>query len=78
MFFRVVPVFDFSCLKDKKTYSSQMNFNLMCAELAALAPKALKNTGLWAIIEHKPLSALPYDSMEDFEKETRRLAALAA
>jgi hypothetical protein len=70
--------FDFSCLKEKKTCSSHINFNLFCAEIAALAPKALKNTGLWAILEHKPLAALPYDSMEDFEKETRRLAALAA
>ncbi|MCX5785100.1 MAG: hypothetical protein NTX59_05385 [Elusimicrobia bacterium] len=68
--------FDFSCLKEKKTYSSHTNFNLMCAELAAFAHKALKNTGLWAILEHKPLSALPYDSMEDFEKETQRLAVL--
>ena len=68
--------FDFSCLKEKKTYSSQVNFRLMCAELAALAPKALKNTGLWAIIEHKPLSATAYDGMEDFEKETLRLAVI--
>jgi len=69
--------FDFSCLKEKKTYSSQMNFKVMCAELAALAPKALKNTGLWAIIEHKPLGAAAYDGMEDFEKETSRLNMLA-
>ena len=69
--------FDFSCLKEKKTYSSQMNFYLICAELSSFAHKALKNTGLWAIIEHKPLSALPYDGMEDFEKETSRLNMLA-
>ena len=69
--------FDFSCLKEKKTYSSQMNLFLFCAELSAFANKALKNTGLWAILEHKPLGTLPYDSMDDFEKETQRLAVLA-
>ncbi|HAH31239.1 MAG TPA: hypothetical protein DCL44_02875 [Elusimicrobia bacterium] len=76
---RLTPAdFDFSCLREKKTCSSQTNFYLLCAALSLFAPGALKNTGLWAIIEHKPLSALPYDSMEDFETETRRLAALAA
>lgn len=69
--------FDFSCLKEKKTYSSQINFRLMCAELAAFAPRALKNAGLTAILESKPLTLLPYDSMADFEKETLRLFALA-
>jgi len=70
--------FDFSCLKEKRTYSSQTNFRLMCAELAACAPHALKNAGLLAILESKPLTVLPYDSAEDLEKETLRLAALAA
>jgi len=69
--------FDFSCLKEKKTYSSQMNFCLICAALSSFAHKALKNTGLWAILEHKSLAALPYDGMEDFEKETSRLNTLA-
>jgi hypothetical protein len=69
--------FDFSCLKEKKTYSSQTNFRVLCAELSAHAPGALRNTGLRAILEGKPLSALPYDSLEDLEKETRRLAALS-
>ena len=69
--------FDFSCLKAKKTYSSQVNFRLMCAELAAFAPRALKNAGLAAILENKPLTLLPYDTMEDFEKEILRLTALS-
>jgi len=30
--------FDFSGLKEKKTYSSQVNFRVLCAELAAFAP----------------------------------------
>jgi hypothetical protein len=68
--------FDFSCLKEKKTYSSQTNFRLLALELAAFAPGALKNACLWAMRENKPLTALPYDTMEDFETETRRLSAL--
>jgi len=70
--------FDFSGLKEKKTYSSQTNFRVLCAELAAFAPGALKNAGLWAMREGKPLGTLPYDSAADFEKELRRLAVLAA
>ena len=69
--------FDFSCLMEKKTYSSQTNFRLICSELAAFSPHALKNAGLLAILEGKPLTLLPYDTADDFEKETLRLAALA-
>ena len=69
--------FDFSCLKDKKTYSSQINFRLICAELAAFAPRALKNACLTAILESKPLTLLPYDTKDDLEKELRRLAAIS-
>ncbi|MFA6433195.1 MAG: hypothetical protein WCW52_00720 [Elusimicrobiales bacterium] len=68
--------FDFSCLKEKKTYSSQLNFRLLCAELAAFAPRALKNAGLLAIIENKPLTPLPYDAISDFNKEFLRLSLL--
>ena len=69
--------FDFSCLKEKKTYSSQLNFRLLCAELAAFAPGALKNAGLTAILESRPLGPLPYDTLGDLEKETLRLAILS-
>ncbi len=69
--------FDFSCLREKKTYSSQTNFRIMCAELAAFAPRALKNAGLSAILESRPLALLPYDTEGDFEKETLRLSVLA-
>ncbi|MDO8803494.1 MAG: hypothetical protein Q7R35_03600 [Elusimicrobiota bacterium] len=65
--------FDFSCLKEKKTYSSQLNFRLLAAELAAFAPAAYKNAGLRAMLEAKPLGPLPYDSPADLEKETLRL-----
>lgn len=65
--------FDFSGLKEKKTYSSQANFRVLCAELAAFAPAAWKNTGLRAMLEGKPLSTLPYDSLKDMERETLRL-----
>ncbi|MCM2266491.1 MAG: hypothetical protein NDI60_01810 [Elusimicrobiales bacterium] len=64
---------DFSGLKEKKTYSSQVNFRLLCAELAAFAPTAWKNAGLLAILAGTPLTLLPYDSLADLEKETLRL-----
>lgn len=68
--------FDFSCLKEKKTYSSQMNFSLLCLELAKAAPAALKNTGMYDVIEGKVIPTLQYDSPEDMEKEMRRLLLL--
>lgn len=72
---RVTPEdFDFSCLGEKKTYSSQMNFRLLCAAAAAYAPAAAKNSGLLAILGGKPLSSLFYDSIQDLEKEELRLA----
>lgn len=69
--------FDFSCLKEKKTYASQLNFRLFCAQLAAFAPDALKNSGLRAILEGRPLTLLNYDSLADLEKETLRLRLAA-
>ncbi|OGR67161.1 MAG: hypothetical protein A2081_05040 [Elusimicrobia bacterium GWC2_61_19] len=65
--------FDFSGLKEKKTYSSQTNFRVLAAELASFAPSAFKNAGLRAILEGAPLALLPYDSLADLEKETLRL-----
>jgi len=69
--------FDFSCLKENKTYSSQLNLRLMCAKLSAFAPHAMKNAGLTAILESKPLTPLPYDTMDDFEKEILRLLIIS-
>ncbi|OGR41282.1 MAG: hypothetical protein A2X35_07780 [Elusimicrobia bacterium GWA2_61_42] len=65
---------DYSGLKEKKTYSSQVNFRLLAAELASFAPAAARNAGLRAILEGAPLTLLPYDSLADLEKETLRLA----
>lgn len=65
---------DFSGLKEKKTYSSQVNFTVLCRELAAFAPKAWKNAGLSSLLAGSPLAALPYDSLTDLETETLRLA----
>lgn len=76
--FRVASAdFDFSCLKEKKTYSSQVNFRQLAVELAAFAPGAFKNTGLLAMLAGKPLTMLPYDSLADLELETLRLALAA-
>jgi hypothetical protein len=70
--------FDFSGLKEKKTYSSQVNFRVLCAELAAFAPGAWKNSGLLEMLAGRPLSTLPYDSLDDLEKETLRLTLAEA
>lgn len=76
--FRVTPGdFDFACLREKKTYSSQVNFRLLAVELAAFAPAAFKNTGLLTMLAGRPLAALPYDSLADLEEETLRLALAA-
>jgi len=69
--------FDFSCLKENKTYSSQVNFRLFCLAMAAFAPAAARNSGLLAMLGSRPLSALPYDSLEDLEKEELRLLLAA-
>ncbi|MDA8243411.1 MAG: hypothetical protein M0025_04745 [Elusimicrobia bacterium] len=66
--------FDFSVLGAKKTFSSQVNFRLLAAELAAFSPGAFRNTGLKALLAGRPLAALPYDSLADLEKETLRLS----
>lgn len=65
--------FDFSGLKEKKTYSSQVNFRLLCAELTTFAPAALRNSCLLAMRESRPLNQLPYDTLADLETEELRL-----
>lgn len=65
--------FDFSGLKEKKTYSSQVNFRLLCAELSAFAPAAFRNACVLAMKEGRPLTLLPYDSLADLETEELRL-----
>ena len=67
--------FDFSGLKEKKTYSSQVNFRLLCADLAAFAPAAWKSSGLLAMLEGRPLAPAAYDSLEELEREELRLLA---
>lgn len=66
--------FDFSGLKEKKTYSSQMNFRLLCAGLSAFAPAAFRNSCVLAMAEGRPLTLLPYDTLADLETEELRLA----
>lgn len=71
---RVVPEnFDFSCLKAAKTYSSQVNLRQLSGLAAAFAPAAFKNAGLLAMLASRPLTALPYDSLDDLETEELRL-----
>jgi hypothetical protein len=65
--------FDFSGLKEKKTYSSQVNFRALCAGLTAFAPAAFRNGCVLAMEENRPLTLLPYDSLADLETEELRL-----
>ena len=65
--------FDFSGLKEKKTYASQVNFRVLCAELSAFAPDAFRNACVLAMREGRPLTMLPYDSLADLESEELRL-----
>ena len=67
--------FDYSCLKEKKTYSTNMNFKLLSAQISSLCPKALKNSPLFDLIENKPLS-IRYESITDMEKDLSRLVYL--
>ena len=68
--------FDYSYLGSRKTYSSQTNFRIFATDIAFLSENALKNTGLLAIMERKQLAPLGYDSLNDFDKEIRRLCAV--
>jgi len=64
--------FDFSFLKDEKTYSSQINFKIMSKKIALICPKALKNPALYDLIENK-ISNIQYETFSEIEKEILRL-----
>lgn len=70
--------FDFSVLGPRMTYAAEPNFVALVEELAARAPRALRNKGARAILEKRPAADGAYDSFEDLDREERWLLSLAA
>ena len=70
--------FDYAALGAKMSYSAELNFRALVAELAARAPGALRARGARAILEKAPSGALAYESFDDATREERWLLTLAA
>jgi hypothetical protein len=70
--------FDYSCLREEKTYDSLSNFRILARRLAALWPEAGRNRGLRFILEGKPQRDMGYDCLADLERESRWLMTLRA
>jgi hypothetical protein len=70
--------FDYTALGTKMSYSAELNFRVLVAELAARAPGALRSRGARAILAKAPSGELAYDSFEDVQREERWLLALDA
>lgn len=70
--------FDYAALGAKMSYSAELNFRALTAELAARAPGALRARGARAILEKAPSGALAYESFDDVAREERWLLTLAA
>jgi hypothetical protein len=70
--------FDYAALGSKMSYSAELNFRALAAELAARAPGALRGKGARAILAKAPSGELDYDSFEDVQREERWLSALSA
>ena len=69
--------FDYTALGVKMSYSAELNFRALTAELAARAPAALRGKGARAILAKAPSGELSYESFEDALREERWLLALA-
>jgi hypothetical protein len=70
--------FDYSCLKERKSYQGFANFRLVIDDFIALAPAAALNHGIRVLQEKKPLLDMEYVSLADFERELRwRLTLLS-
>jgi hypothetical protein len=69
--------FDYSCLGRKMLYNIVGNFRLLVTEWVKSMPAVQLNTGARAIFENKPLREMDYASLEEMERESRWLLALA-
>ena len=70
--------FDYTALGAKMSYSAELNFRALVAELAAGAPAALRSKGARAILAKAPSGEMSYESFEDVQREERWLSALSA
>jgi len=70
--------FDYTALGAKMSYSTELNFRALVAELAARAPAALRGKGARGVLSKAPSGELAYDSFEDVQREERWLLALDA
>ena len=70
--------FDYSALGTKMSYSAELNFRALVAELEARAPAALRGKGARAILAKAPSGEMSYDSFEDVQAEERWLLALSS
>ena len=62
----------------KMSYSAELNFRALVAELASRAPRALRGKGARAVLAKAPSGELSYESFEDVQAEERWLLALDA
>lgn len=70
--------FDYAALGAAMSYSAELNFRALAAELCARAPAALRGRGARAVLAKSPSGALEYESFDDVRREERWLSALSA
>jgi hypothetical protein len=68
--------FDFTCLGAQMAPSAQSNLMVLFRLALERAPRALRNAGARHVLERRPLSNLPYDSLKDLDRECRWLLSL--
>lgn len=70
--------FDYTALGPAMSYSAELNFRKLAAELCARAPSALRSRGARGVLAKAPSGAIDYESFDDVQREERWLSALAA
>jgi hypothetical protein len=70
--------FDYSFLKERKTYSVFSNFKLLLADAARWAPRAIRNRGTRMLLEGNEVRQIGYSSLQDLDRELSWLLTLAA
>ncbi|MCM2304001.1 MAG: hypothetical protein NDJ72_04820 [Elusimicrobia bacterium] len=70
--------FDYAALGPRMSYSAELNFRALAAELASRAPAALRSRGARALLAKAPSGELDYESFDDVQREERWLSALSA
>ncbi len=70
--------FDFSGLGDAMVHSSHANLRLLVERIAAAAPLAATSLGADLLLTGGRMTSLGYESVDDYERELRWLAAVSA